>query len=1145
MDTARRIINVIVVLLSFVLFSNASASTQSVEPLKSPLTVASGGSVDIAVNYSTHDINISAMGLGLRFHFDSSKLTYNRMTGNLETNLIGGPQLQDDTDDYDSDPATDKFLLVFWADHQEGQWLGQNQPVTLYTAHFTAASGFSGSTNVRFTASAVSGDFEFNAIHGSILILSADADSDEDGMPDVWEVDHNLDPEDASDASLDDDNDGLTNLEEHSLGTDPAALDSDNDGVDDNQDLFPTDHLKWANSVSGRVLDENGAGLPRVRVDVHDRMLTQIFSANTDENGYYTVNVEPGKYVAVVQSGAEGSAYQTTWYKQNTGEHGATLLDLTTTSQENINFLMLSGTTISGTITGGVSGNVFVSVWSERTHAGSGKEVSLEEDGSTDFVIRGLQEAEDYRLEWHSDTYMNGYYSSVKAGPVGWSEATLLSTTNGSISGADISLGSGKTFALTVTGMQPGEEVRAGLWSDTLDRGGWADANVDASTGVATLVISGLDPTGMDYRLFVDSPVGTYKKGFFKGTPVTTTDSDLSDADDTMTDAGSLVSWSRATLISMADNVSIKVTMDTGGSISGSVTGLASGQEAWVEAFSKRTHGRAGAEVEGNADGTPVTYTLSGLKRAKDYRVSIDGDEVNGGFYSGGSTLTHWENAARVDIGTENATGIGLTVSEGVSISGSLSGLQTGEWAWVAAWSDSTFSRAGVIVRSDTGNDGASVPYKLSGLASASDYEISVDAEGYVQQRKENVSAMSSITDIDFTISTGGKISGSISGLSVSDFVWVDVFSPKTGAWGGGSAIADSSGTATYTVDGLSAASDYVVALQTKGSTLFYKTDGITPVWSQHSGVTVAFGTTWGIDFDLSSAVSMVFNLSGFVTLNPANDDQVVEIMAWSEDGAGAQIVKVGGGSFTLKGLPSSTYMVEVFSAGYIPQRIKTATVSSGAIDSSSLAWTNGWSDMGTVTVAANTTGLDVTLSTGFNLSGTVKDSSGTALSGVWVNAWNGTSAIGSGAVTDSSGAYLIEGLPATTEAEVYTVEVWTSSGTVSKSQALMADTTLDLDMAARESGGVSGSVINSSKVAKAGALVLVYDSAGAQVASTATDSSGAFKVDGLKPGTYTVKVFGDADLSTTYDYNSTSVEVSGSVNALETPLELTAPSGS
>ncbi len=54
-----------------------------------------------------------------------------------------------------------------------------------------------------------------------------DSDDDNDGMPDAWETDNELDPLDAADASLDADDDGMTNLQEYLEGTDPNVSDAE------------------------------------------------------------------------------------------------------------------------------------------------------------------------------------------------------------------------------------------------------------------------------------------------------------------------------------------------------------------------------------------------------------------------------------------------------------------------------------------------------------------------------------------------------------------------------------------------------------------------------------------------------------------------------------------------------------------------------------------------------------------------------------------------------------------------------------------------------------------------------------------------------------------------------------------------------
>ena len=83
-------------------------------------------------------------------------------------------------------------------------------------------------------------------------------DSDNDGMPDWWEMDYGLDPYDASDASLDTDGDGhdrnknglleveeyFTNLMEYEMdmvigkSTYPNDPDSDDDGIPDGWEVY-------------------------------------------------------------------------------------------------------------------------------------------------------------------------------------------------------------------------------------------------------------------------------------------------------------------------------------------------------------------------------------------------------------------------------------------------------------------------------------------------------------------------------------------------------------------------------------------------------------------------------------------------------------------------------------------------------------------------------------------------------------------------------------------------------------------------------------------------------------------------------------------------------------------------------------------
>lgn len=121
----------------------------------------------VVVSYTSEDE--STTGLGLRVHFDSSKIDVKEEITNIDTNsLIGSGAVESDSFDLDNDNTTDKYIIIAWGS-LNGSWPG-SVPIDLATITFNITEGASGTSAINFSYSSNAAGYDFFGQNHEVVI---------------------------------------------------------------------------------------------------------------------------------------------------------------------------------------------------------------------------------------------------------------------------------------------------------------------------------------------------------------------------------------------------------------------------------------------------------------------------------------------------------------------------------------------------------------------------------------------------------------------------------------------------------------------------------------------------------------------------------------------------------------------------------------------------------------------------------------------------------------------------------------------------------------------------------------------------------------------------------------------------------------
>jgi PKD repeat protein len=549
--------------------------------------------------------------------------------------------------------------------------------------------------------------------------------------------------------------------------------------------------------ITGKIESESGSPLINACVSAfslsdHTR---QIYSACTDQHARYTLLNMPYQSDYVLEATAIDCLKQ--YYQHAVNLKTATMVDLTNGPQENINFRMVSGGSITGQIffqdfEQSATEGIVINVWSPSE--GTSDAVETQTDGT--FQISGLDKSiNDYYIMIDHDNFLPAFYCDGNSHHACHKKSQATSI-----------VANGEFYTLA---------LQAGYYLC-----GNISGNYDES---ATLQITAVgENDGIQKTVEMDT--GTTSK--FCIQPLFP---DIYHIE--VSDNNQLIGSQDVMLITSKDNLIIPVEKVNDGQISGQIQGLPENQWSQVRIWSESLDIEKIVRTLGT--GSTVFYGITQLPRANDYLAILSVSGMNDLYYPQRHSFV---TAERIDITSDDQSHIDFTMdNDTASIWGTVFYQSekpfTGSTV-ITAWSISTGLQYQKHFQTVNSNQ---VSYSITGIQQASDYIVKVDADGFACQYFENaqISAFakkidfqnkSIQTDVHFYLQEGIQITGSISTTLLSDTLSVEIENQKTGEMESVTVSNDYA----YTMNGLLIDTPYILWVRhAGGNKWYYKKNGL------------------------------------------------------------------------------------------------------------------------------------------------------------------------------------------------------------------------------------------------------------------------------------------------------------------------------